>query len=138
MTHLYPSRYCQADKLVRFAHTTFGNLATGYHRVNGICNWIRENVEYKFGISDALTSAFDTVTERAGVCRDSAHLAIALCRAMGIPLEASDNLFDFHMTRISLENRVRARSYGLRASIEPELSRRQQDSANLISGGNQR
>jgi transglutaminase-like putative cysteine protease len=85
MTHLYPSRYCQADKLVRFAHSTFSNLAPGYHRVNGICNWIRENVEYQFGISDALTSAFDTVTERAGVCRDFAHLAIALCRAMGIP-----------------------------------------------------
>jgi transglutaminase-like putative cysteine protease len=85
MTHLYPSRYCQADKLVRFARSTFGNLSPGYHRVNGICNWIRENVEYQIGISDALTSAFDTVTERAGVCRDFAHLAIALCRAMGIP-----------------------------------------------------
>ena len=85
MTHLYPSRYCQADKLVRFAHSTFSNLDPGYHRVNGICNWIRENVEYQFGISDALTSAFETVTERAGVCRDFAHLAIALCRAMGIP-----------------------------------------------------
>jgi transglutaminase-like putative cysteine protease len=85
MTHLYPSRYCQADKLERFAHSTFGNLAPGYHRVNGICNWIRENVEYQFGISNALTSAFETVTERAGVCRDFAHLAIALCRAMGIP-----------------------------------------------------
>jgi transglutaminase-like putative cysteine protease len=85
MTHLYPSRYCQADKLVRFAHSTFGGLGPGYHRVNGVCNWIRENVEYQFGISDALTSAFDTVTERAGDCRDFAHLAIALCRAMGIP-----------------------------------------------------
>jgi transglutaminase-like putative cysteine protease len=85
MAYLYPSRYCQSDKLVRFAHSTFGNLAAGYRRVNGICNWIRDNVEYQSGVSDALTSAFDTVTERAGVCRDFAHLAIALCRALGIP-----------------------------------------------------
>jgi len=85
MAYLYPSRYCQADKLVRFAHSTFGQLTAGYHRVNGICNWIRDNVEYQSGVSDALTSAFDTVTERAGVCRDFAHLAIALCRALGIP-----------------------------------------------------
>jgi transglutaminase-like putative cysteine protease len=70
---------------VRFAHSTFGNLRAGYHRVNGICNWIREYVEYQSGVSDSLTSAFDTVTERAGVCRDFAHLAIALCRALGIP-----------------------------------------------------
>jgi hypothetical protein len=66
MAYLYPSRYCQSDKLVRFAHSTFGNLAAGYRRVNGICNWIRDNVEYQSGISDSLTSAFDTVTERAG------------------------------------------------------------------------
>jgi transglutaminase-like putative cysteine protease len=85
MSHLYPSRYCQSDKLLRFAKSTFGDLAAGYRRVNGICNWIRDNVEYQKGVSDALTSAFDTVTERAGVCRDFAHLAIALCRAMGIP-----------------------------------------------------
>jgi hypothetical protein len=85
MSHLYPSRYCQSDKLLRFAKSTFGELPAGYRRVNGICNWIRDNVEYQKGVSDALTSAFDTVTERAGVCRDFAHLAIALCRAMGIP-----------------------------------------------------
>jgi transglutaminase-like putative cysteine protease len=53
--------------------------------VDGICNWIRENIEYRSGISDTITSAFDAVTERAGVCRDVVHLAIALCRAMGIP-----------------------------------------------------
>jgi transglutaminase-like putative cysteine protease len=83
--HLYPSRYCQSDKLQRFAKSMFGNLPAGYPKVNGICNWIWENVEYQSGVSDALTSAFDIVTERAGVCRDFAHLRIALCRALGIP-----------------------------------------------------
>lgn len=84
-TQLYPSRYCQSDKLERFARSTFGGLDPGYARVNGICNWIHEYVSYEGGVSDAMTSAFDTVTQRAGVCRDFAHLAIALCRALGIP-----------------------------------------------------
>ncbi len=84
-THLYPSRYCQSDRLERFARSTFGDLDGGYARVNGICNWIHDYVFYEGGVSDALTSAFDTVTQRAGVCRDFAHLAIALCRTLGIP-----------------------------------------------------
>ena len=84
-THLYPSRYCQSDKLERFARSTFGDLAPGYARVNGICNWINEYVSYEGGVSDALTSASDTVLQRAGVCRDFAHLGIALCRTLGIP-----------------------------------------------------
>ena len=53
--------------------------------MTAICNWIYGNVDYISGTTDALTSAFDTVTQRAGVCRDFAHLGIALCRAMGIP-----------------------------------------------------
>ena len=84
-THLWPSRYCQSDKLERFARSTFGGLEPGYATVNGICNWIHDYVAYEGGVSDALTSAFDTVTQRAGVCRDFSHLAIALCRTLGIP-----------------------------------------------------
>ena len=51
LTHLYPSRYCQSDKLVRFAGRTFRDLPSGYHRVNGVCNWIRDNVDYALGSS---------------------------------------------------------------------------------------
>jgi transglutaminase-like putative cysteine protease len=73
VTHLYPSRDCQVDKLVRFA-STFGNLlCSRLSAVNGICNGIGENVKYQFEISDALTSTFHPVTERAGVCRDFPH-----------------------------------------------------------------
>jgi len=53
--------------------------------VTRICNWIFERVEYLSGKTTATTSAFDTVTELAGVCRDFAHLAIAFCRSLGIP-----------------------------------------------------
>jgi transglutaminase-like putative cysteine protease len=85
LTHLYPSRYCQADQLHRFAHRTFGNLPSGYQRVAAICNWIHDNVDYVAGSSDELTSAYDTISQRVGVCRDFAHLGIAICRALGIP-----------------------------------------------------
>jgi transglutaminase-like putative cysteine protease len=85
LTHLYPSRYCQSDRLERFAQRTFAALPPGYPRVTAICNWIHDNVDYVSGASDALTSAYDTVSQRAGVCRDFAHLGIALCRALGTP-----------------------------------------------------
>jgi transglutaminase-like putative cysteine protease len=85
LTHLFPSRYCQSDRLDRFAQRTFGQLPPGYQRVATICNWIHDNVDYVSGASDALTSAYDTVSQRAGVCRDFAHLGIALCRALGVP-----------------------------------------------------
>jgi transglutaminase-like putative cysteine protease len=85
LTHLYPSRYCQSDRLDRFARCTFGNLPQGYQRVVEVCNWIYGNVDYVSGASDALTSAYDTLSQRAGVCRDFAHLGIALCRALGVP-----------------------------------------------------
>ncbi|QLH40535.1 MAG: transglutaminase family protein [Defluviicoccus sp.] len=85
LTHLYPSRYCQSDRLTQVARRTFGDLAPGYQRINAICNWICDNVEYESGSSDVLTSACDTLIERAGVCRDFAHLGIALSRALGVP-----------------------------------------------------
>ncbi|WP_158746134.1 transglutaminase family protein [Acidisphaera sp. L21] len=86
LTYLNASRYCQSDRLNRFANRQFGGGGpTGHQRVTAICNWIRDNVDYQAGTSDALTSAYDTLGDRAGVCRDFAHLAITLCRAVGIP-----------------------------------------------------
>jgi transglutaminase-like putative cysteine protease len=82
---LYPSRYCESDMLVRLTEKEFGGLQGGFSRVTGICNWIHENVEYLRGTTNPMTSAYDTATERAGVCRDFAHLAIAFCRALAIP-----------------------------------------------------
>ncbi len=85
ITYLYPSRYCESDMLARMAMKEFGQLLPGFSRVTGICNWIYENVEYLRGSTNPLTSAYDTATERAGVCRDFAHLGIAFCRALAIP-----------------------------------------------------
>jgi transglutaminase-like putative cysteine protease len=82
---LFPSRYCQSDKLYRLAYSKFGDIQNIYLKVVAITDWIYENVEYLSGSTSSQTSAYDTVTERAGVCRDFAHLGIALCRALTIP-----------------------------------------------------
>ena len=83
--YLYPSRYCESDKLNRITQKEFASVSSGYSRVTAICNWIYDNVEYIRGTTGNMTSAYDTVAERAGVCRDFAHLGIAFCRSLGIP-----------------------------------------------------
>jgi len=83
--YLFPSRYCQSDKLQKFAFKEFGHIENMYSKVLAINEWIYNNVEYIMGSTNASTSSIDTITERAGVCRDFAHLGIALCRALSIP-----------------------------------------------------
>jgi transglutaminase-like putative cysteine protease len=85
LPYLYPSRYCQSDKLYRLADHTFGFIESDFEKVIALTNWINNNVLYLSGSTNSQTSAFDTVTEQAGVCRDFAHLGIALCRALTIP-----------------------------------------------------
>ncbi|SFH83070.1 transglutaminase-like domain-containing protein [Planctomicrobium piriforme] len=83
--YLFPSRYCQSDRLSRLAWDLFGNIKRPYDTVMAITDWIYDNVEYMPGTTNSQTSAYDTVTQRTGVCRDFAHLGIALCRALNIP-----------------------------------------------------
>ncbi|MCW2119691.1 transglutaminase-like domain-containing protein [Flavobacterium sp. 7A] len=82
---LFPSRYCQSDKLQKLAYKEFGGIENIYSRVLAITDWIHNNVEYVSGSTDSQTSALDTITDRVGVCRDFAHLGISLCRALSIP-----------------------------------------------------
>ncbi|HEY6532259.1 MAG TPA: transglutaminase family protein [Acidimicrobiales bacterium] len=82
---LNPSRYCESDKLGRFAYRTFGGIEPGFERVAGICNWIYDHMEYVGGSTDSSTTAIDVLVGGAGVCRDYAHLGITFCRALGIP-----------------------------------------------------
>ncbi|MBE9227105.1 transglutaminase family protein [Phormidium sp. LEGE 05292] len=83
--YLYPSRYCQSDMLFGLVQSEFNNLQPGYSRVAAICEWIYEKVTYLSGSSDSQTSAYETAMQRAGVCRDFAHLGVAFCRALNIP-----------------------------------------------------
>jgi transglutaminase-like putative cysteine protease len=85
LPYLYPSRYCQSDKLYRLANNLFGHIINPFEKVITLTSWINKNVQYLSGSTNSQTSAFDTVTEQSGVCRDFAHLGIALCRALTIP-----------------------------------------------------
>lgn len=102
LPYLYPSRYCQSDKLFRIALNKFGDIVNPFEKVTALTNWIYQNVTYLSGYTTAQTSAYDTMAEQAGVCRDFAHLGIALCRALTIPARYftgyAYNLFpaDFH------------------------------------------
>ena len=85
LPYVYPSRYCQSDRLFRLAIREFGNLPMGYGRVRAIRDWVNERIAFTSNSSNATTSAIDTLIDQAGVCRDFAHLMIALCRAVNIP-----------------------------------------------------
>ena len=87
LRYTLPSRYCDSDKLLTFAWQTFGPLndGRGAERVQEICNWVHNNIEYRFGSGSPDISASDVLMRRYGVCRDFAHVAIALCRCFNIP-----------------------------------------------------
>lgn len=79
LTFLLPSRYCESDKLGDLAQELVVNATPGYEQVEAIRAWIHANVTYQYQTSDASTSAVETAQQRTGVCRDFAHLGIALC-----------------------------------------------------------
>ena len=85
MHNLMPTRYCESDLLSHAAQKIFGRLPPGYARVQGIADWIYDNIDYQIGSSTATTTAVDVFRQRAGVCRDFAHLAVTFCRALNIP-----------------------------------------------------
>ena len=83
--YLMPTRYCESDLMSRAAQQLFGHLAPGIGRVQAVTDWIHESITYQAGSSDSTTTACEVFVQRAGVCRDFAHLAITLCRCMNIP-----------------------------------------------------
>ncbi len=82
---LLPSRYCPSDQMVDLANSIVAGTAPGYDQVEAIRRWIHDHVEYRYGTSNASTSAAETAANRVGVCRDFAHLGIALCRSLNVP-----------------------------------------------------
>lgn len=85
LRYIYPSRYCQSDRLAKLANAEFGAIAPGYGRVLAIIEWIQGHVSFTSNSSTSTTSAVDTLIERTGVCRDFTHLMVAICRALNIP-----------------------------------------------------
>jgi transglutaminase-like putative cysteine protease len=80
-----PSRYCLSDELMSTAWELFGQTAPGGARVQAICDWVHDNIQFQYGTSNPLTTAMDVFKSRKGVCRDLTHLAVSFCRAMNIP-----------------------------------------------------
>lgn len=85
LPYLYPSRYCQSDCLTAQAMGLFGHLQQGHARVIAVRDWVRSQVRFQSNSSNSMTSALDTLSQHTGVCRDFAHLMIAMCRALNIP-----------------------------------------------------
>ena len=85
LQYIYPSRYCQSDRLLDLARNEFGTLSPGYERVEAIRRWVQSRTKFEAGSSHPSTSALDTYQCGSGVCRDFAHLMIAVCRALNIP-----------------------------------------------------
>ncbi|MBJ2156045.1 transglutaminase-like domain-containing protein [Variovorax sp. IB41] len=83
--YMMPTRYCESDLMSRCAQQLFGELPPGIGRVQAIVDWIHESITYEPGSSDSTTTAREVFVERAGVCRDFAHLGITFCRALNIP-----------------------------------------------------
>ncbi|TVP90348.1 MAG: transglutaminase family protein [Pseudomonadaceae bacterium] len=84
-SYIYPSRYCQSDRFLALANHEFGSFAPGYYRVLAIRDWVKQRTRFVKGSTAGSTSAIDTLVDHIGVCRDFAHLMIAVCRALNIP-----------------------------------------------------
>jgi transglutaminase-like putative cysteine protease len=82
---LLGSRYCETDRLLETAWSTFAQGPTGWGRVQAICDFVNRHITFGYEHARPTKSAWDAFHERKGVCRDFAHLAIALCRCMNIP-----------------------------------------------------
>jgi transglutaminase-like putative cysteine protease len=82
---LLPTRYCESDLLAPAAVQLFGALPRGHLRVQAVSDWVQANIAYRIGSTNATTTARDVFAQRAGVCRDYAHLAVTFCRALNIP-----------------------------------------------------
>ena len=85
LLYTLPSRYCLPDVLGDIAWREFGSHPPGYRRVQAIIDHLHERVTFRYGTSNATTTAADVYEAGFGVCRDFAHLAITFCRALNIP-----------------------------------------------------
>lgn len=83
--YLAGSRYCETDKLSQMAWDMFGKGPAGWARVQAICDYAHDRLAFGYEHARNTRTAAEAHFERQGVCRDFAHLAVALCRAMNIP-----------------------------------------------------
>ena len=85
LVFLLGSRYCETDRLSDIAWKLFSGTPLGWPRVQAICDFVHNHIAFGYEHASSTKTAFEVFNERRGVCRDFAHLAIALCRCMNIP-----------------------------------------------------
>jgi transglutaminase-like putative cysteine protease len=85
LVYTLPSRFCPTQELADDAWSLFGSSPPGWRRVQAISDWVHGEVKFGYLDTSPLVTAMDVFNSRAGVCRDFAHLAVTLCRALNIP-----------------------------------------------------
>jgi transglutaminase-like putative cysteine protease len=85
LVFLLGSRYCETDRLSETAWKLFSGTPLGWPRVQAICDFVHKHIEFGYAYASPTKTAWEVYNEKRGVCRDFAHLAVALCRAMNIP-----------------------------------------------------
>ena len=82
---LQPSRYCESDALSQFAWSQFGGTTPGWERAQAIVDFAHRQIRFGYPDANIWRTALSAINDGVGVCRDYAHLAVALLRAMNIP-----------------------------------------------------
>jgi transglutaminase-like putative cysteine protease len=85
LIYLLGSRYCDTQKLSDLAWSTFGAYQEGWRRVQAVLQYTHDRIGFSYTGARADRTASEAHSERSGVCRDFAHLAITLCRCLNIP-----------------------------------------------------
>jgi transglutaminase-like putative cysteine protease len=85
LVFLIGSRYCDTQILSDLAWSIFGGISGGWQRVQAICDYVHDHIEFGYHHARSDRTASEGHAERRGVCRDFAHLAVTLCRCMNIP-----------------------------------------------------
>jgi transglutaminase-like putative cysteine protease len=85
LVYLLSSRYCDTELLSTVVWQLFGNTPSGWARVQAICDFVNRHITFGYQFARPTRTASEAFHERLGVCRDYAHLAIALCRCLNIP-----------------------------------------------------
>ena len=113
LSYLLPSRYCESDRFCDLASNITANQLPGYDQVAAIETWLINTISYIPGSSDYPISAIEVNNRQSGVCRDLAHLGIALCRSLSIPARmVVGYLYTFDATQTGQKGGYVAIGYG--------------------------
>lgn len=85
LVYLLGSRYCETERLSDEAWRLFGKTQPGWARVQAICDFVHRHIQFGYQFARRTKTAWEAYNEKAGVCRDFAHLAVTFCRCMNIP-----------------------------------------------------